>query len=165
MTLVKCLECGDQVSDRAASCPKCGAPAGKRIKPVPVQRKALLRGVAAAVGLLLAAVLAVRLTSLDSSDRHKAIDAVSSALVTPPSGLNISGLDLKTALTPQGNGVLVYVGQGAPQALWAYWDNRAYWVNGLSKSLTPSLPEANREELRKHGIQGISEGLKLTYGS
>lgn len=30
MALIKCKECGDQVSDKAASCPKCGAPVAKK---------------------------------------------------------------------------------------------------------------------------------------
>lgn len=32
MALIKCKECGDQVSDKAASCPKCGAPIAKKNK-------------------------------------------------------------------------------------------------------------------------------------
>lgn len=32
MALIKCKECGDQVSDKAASCPKCGAPVAKKNK-------------------------------------------------------------------------------------------------------------------------------------
>jgi hypothetical protein len=28
MSLIRCTECGNQVSDRAAACPKCGAPTG-----------------------------------------------------------------------------------------------------------------------------------------
>jgi len=30
MSLVRCSECGNQISTLAASCPKCGAPAGTR---------------------------------------------------------------------------------------------------------------------------------------
>ena len=29
MTLIKCLECGRQVSDQAAACPECGYPIRK----------------------------------------------------------------------------------------------------------------------------------------
>ncbi|PCQ44939.1 zinc-ribbon domain-containing protein [Citrobacter freundii] len=32
MALIKCKECGEQVSDKAASCPKCGAPIAKKTK-------------------------------------------------------------------------------------------------------------------------------------
>ncbi|HEE9829758.1 TPA: zinc-ribbon domain-containing protein, partial [Citrobacter freundii] len=32
MALIKCKECGEQVSDKAASCPKCGAPIAKKNK-------------------------------------------------------------------------------------------------------------------------------------
>lgn len=32
MALIKCKECGEQVSDKAASCPKCGAPNSKKSK-------------------------------------------------------------------------------------------------------------------------------------
>jgi len=33
MALVKCGECGEQISDKAAACPKCGAPATKPKAP------------------------------------------------------------------------------------------------------------------------------------
>ena len=33
MALVKCKDCGNEVSDSAASCPKCGAPVPKTIGP------------------------------------------------------------------------------------------------------------------------------------
>lgn len=32
MALIKCTECGEQVSDQAATCPKCGAPIHKAKK-------------------------------------------------------------------------------------------------------------------------------------
>ena len=36
MALIKCEECGNEVSDKAAACPKCGAPvATRRPEPVP----------------------------------------------------------------------------------------------------------------------------------
>jgi len=36
MALVKCLECGSDVSDKAAACPRCGAPSGAGAIPSPV---------------------------------------------------------------------------------------------------------------------------------
>jgi hypothetical protein len=45
MPLVKCPDCGNEVSDRAPSCPKCGAPIGARqavppsAQPVPPPKK------------------------------------------------------------------------------------------------------------------------------
>jgi len=33
MALVNCEECGSQVSDRAAACPKCGCPIGSKAEP------------------------------------------------------------------------------------------------------------------------------------
>lgn len=35
MALVVCTECGNAVSDRAAACPKCGAPVSAQAKYVP----------------------------------------------------------------------------------------------------------------------------------
>lgn len=32
MALIKCKECGEQVSDKADLCPKCGAPFKLRVK-------------------------------------------------------------------------------------------------------------------------------------
>src|SRR5581483_1781454 len=32
MALVSCVECGNQVSDQASNCPKCGYPLGKKTK-------------------------------------------------------------------------------------------------------------------------------------
>lgn len=34
MAMVKCQECGNDVSDKAAACPKCGAPVSKQKTPV-----------------------------------------------------------------------------------------------------------------------------------
>ena len=55
MALIKCAECGNQVSDLATSCPQCGAP--KSTRPVtqpksssPVQ---VLLGIVTAAGLLI----------------------------------------------------------------------------------------------------------------
>src|SRR5271168_4876789 len=38
MALIKCEECGGQLSDRAVQCPACGAP---QRKPVPLERRAI----------------------------------------------------------------------------------------------------------------------------
>ena len=32
MALIKCEECGHEISDRAASCPKCGCPVVKEVE-------------------------------------------------------------------------------------------------------------------------------------
>ena len=32
MALIKCSECGHMISDRASTCPQCGAPVEKRIQ-------------------------------------------------------------------------------------------------------------------------------------
>lgn len=37
MALIKCTECGKQISDQAASCPGCGAPVGVRKDPEPIR--------------------------------------------------------------------------------------------------------------------------------
>ena len=65
MALIKCRECGQQVSDRALTCPHCGAP------PTPKRAKRAL--VAAAMAGALAAALAAGLLvarqgSSESSD-------------------------------------------------------------------------------------------------
>jgi DNA-directed RNA polymerase subunit RPC12/RpoP len=36
MALIDCTECGKEISDRAASCPHCGGPVTKPVKPVKV---------------------------------------------------------------------------------------------------------------------------------
>jgi uncharacterized paraquat-inducible protein A len=41
MALVCCTECGQSVSDRAASCPKCGNPIGDRVQTVQQTSKAI----------------------------------------------------------------------------------------------------------------------------
>ena len=33
MALIKCSECGKEISDRAAACPSCGAPVGGGMAP------------------------------------------------------------------------------------------------------------------------------------
>ncbi len=35
MALIKCEGCGNMISDRAASCPKCGRPVGNKMATVP----------------------------------------------------------------------------------------------------------------------------------
>ena len=39
MALIKCPECGKQISDRAASCPNCGCPIGNA--PTSIKVRAL----------------------------------------------------------------------------------------------------------------------------
>lgn len=36
MALIKCSECGSEISDQAAACPKCGLPLAKAAQPVQV---------------------------------------------------------------------------------------------------------------------------------
>lgn len=38
MALVKCPECGKEVSSNAAACPNCGSPIPKRMVPVTIER-------------------------------------------------------------------------------------------------------------------------------
>lgn len=35
MALIKCVECGNEVSDKANACPRCGAPVASQTSPVP----------------------------------------------------------------------------------------------------------------------------------
>ena len=39
MALIKCPECGREISDKAASCPNCGTPIGNKKIPVHFERK------------------------------------------------------------------------------------------------------------------------------
>lgn len=73
MALVKCGECGNEVSDRAAACPKCGAPVTQEVAPpvavsspgkpvVPIEQtgkhykgQMLAAGALACVGVVIAA--------------------------------------------------------------------------------------------------------------
>lgn len=45
MALVKCAECQNDVSDKAAACPKCGAPVGKPSLPEKPKAKQTVGGV------------------------------------------------------------------------------------------------------------------------
>lgn len=47
--LIKCPECGHQVSDKARSCPECGYPFGARRKNIGIK---ILRNIFEIVGLL-----------------------------------------------------------------------------------------------------------------
>jgi TM2 domain-containing membrane protein YozV len=49
MALTRCSECGGEVSDRAAACPKCGNPVAPTIPIAPLKS----RGTAIALALLL----------------------------------------------------------------------------------------------------------------
>ena len=62
MALIKCRECGQQVSDRALTCPHCGAPATPKRALV----AAAMAGVLAAG--LAAGLLVARQGSSESSD-------------------------------------------------------------------------------------------------
>lgn len=53
MALIKCGECGNQVSDKASSCPKCGAPISENIQVVEVATPPKSRSVAIVLALLL----------------------------------------------------------------------------------------------------------------
>ncbi len=56
MALIKCSECDNDVSDKAAACPKCGAPvAGVKSKAAPSAAKTVKRagGIWEAIGTLL----------------------------------------------------------------------------------------------------------------
>ncbi len=54
MALIECDECGQEISDKAEACPKCGMPLRKKMPQrqfVPVQTKS--RGAAIALALIL----------------------------------------------------------------------------------------------------------------
>ncbi len=64
MSLIPCAECGRQVSDKAASCPQCGAPIAKR-GPEPVvttqltAKKFKLQELIAVVAVISGTVIAI----------------------------------------------------------------------------------------------------------
>ena len=61
MALINCAECGNQVSDSAASCPKCGAPVAAMLSPA-TRPQARIRAVTftpMAVAAIVAAVIFV----------------------------------------------------------------------------------------------------------
>jgi hypothetical protein len=62
MGLVKCSECGVEVSDKAAACPKCGAPVGGVRPPAPRVKRSGVRAftLILLVGLAAAAYLFLR---------------------------------------------------------------------------------------------------------
>jgi len=35
MALIRCAECGNEISDKASACPRCGAPVGSGVAPAP----------------------------------------------------------------------------------------------------------------------------------
>lgn len=53
MALIKCAECGNEVSDSAASCPKCGAPVARAPEKVSTLGGCLRWGLAGFVALVL----------------------------------------------------------------------------------------------------------------
>src|ERR1700679_1985699 len=63
MAIIACKECGHQVSDKAASCPNCGAPIAVVVKPRG-RAKRVIYGfliTSAAVGLIAAMLLLIRM--------------------------------------------------------------------------------------------------------
>lgn len=75
MALIKCGECGNDVSTEAKTCPKCGA----KVKyKKPTSRTAKVLG-----GLLAISVIGGMIASQDAADTRKAVDAASQAAMTP----------------------------------------------------------------------------------
>lgn len=50
MALVKCAECGNQISDKASACPKCGAPMAR---PVTIEQTGKRHKTIQLIGVLL----------------------------------------------------------------------------------------------------------------
>ena len=66
MAIIACKECGHQVSDKAASCPSCGAPVAAAVKPKGRAKRAV-RGfliASAAIGLIAAVLWVIGVTKL-----------------------------------------------------------------------------------------------------
>ena len=62
MALIKCSECGSEVSDKAQACPKCGAPIGARAAdPGPIARpgKWARMSLSSKIGVILAVLVLV----------------------------------------------------------------------------------------------------------
>lgn len=75
MTLIKCRECGNEVSTEATACPKCGA----KVKyKKPMSRTAKMLG-----GLLVVSVIAGMVASNTAVETRKATDAARQAALTP----------------------------------------------------------------------------------
>ncbi|MCT9017105.1 zinc ribbon domain-containing protein [Cupriavidus gilardii] len=58
MAIIKCSECGGDVSDKALACPKCGNPIA-RTPPIPQRKAAAKRSIGASVGRILGTVVIV----------------------------------------------------------------------------------------------------------
>lgn len=42
MALIKCLECGKEISSNAAACPNCGSPVPKKMVPITITRNSTI---------------------------------------------------------------------------------------------------------------------------
>ena len=84
MALIKCPECGNMISDKAVKCPKCGYPVGQGFTPSPapiitdkdveesLETPPSRKWLYAVIGILLAAIVAVIVLLLRSSDSQDA---------------------------------------------------------------------------------------------
>ena len=78
MALIQCSECGKEISDKAASCPGCGAPVGKNTHPHKVTRTgAKWEG----IGFLLIAIAVVAMVAATQNPDSELV--VNSANIAP----------------------------------------------------------------------------------
>lgn len=59
MALITCSDCGSQVSDRAAACPKCGGPIGSNAQPAAAHPEKVSSGAGKIFLVIAVAVLAI----------------------------------------------------------------------------------------------------------
>jgi len=91
MAIIACKECGHQVSDKAASCPGCGAPIAPAVKPRG-RAKRVVYGfliTSAAVGLIAAMLWLIGMSKQAAMSRrlnHAAEPAATAAVDQSPRG-------------------------------------------------------------------------------
>lgn len=98
MAMIKCAECGTEISDKAAACVKCGAP----LKPRPSSSSPINQSVSGGQGLIVLIVVAGAIwyiagsgdSASSAADPH-VVNAPAAAPAKPP--IRISATDLKAA--------------------------------------------------------------------
>lgn len=76
MALIACTECNSQVSDKAAACPKCGAPTAGKKDVVTTQQTSKVFKIFQIIGVLLILYGVVSCVGTQAGDRSGAIGAV-----------------------------------------------------------------------------------------
>ena len=132
MALIKCPECGKEISSNAAFCPNCGNPVPKKMCPVFIKRSSGLMGAAVKCNVLLDGLV---IGNLGFGDELKTEASVGSHNITLESYVN--GVGMHTNISDkQGETFTI---RATTNLVTITVKTKASWTGGVGKCIIDSI--------------------------